>query len=1099
MSSRPVTYGRRAAKRQRRTLDSVHDSDDDGEQLKNGSGRAEEREREPDKAQSSRKKQRLQVEVILPASPRTQKGFITPSPEKKGKEVVTKVPAEKRKRERSPDREKLQSNGAVGRTDAKRLRTKPASVAASQVTTPLRVGHTADDDDTLPTAPTTSKRNKSTRPNRVEVVIESPVRKPLKTPSRTPAKPVADPSSSKPQRTHELQHAKPKAGPSTRNGPSMNGTHRNVTPSTERHKTPPVPPSRSSQTVPPTSSITPKKPPTTYLSRTPSKGSIFETPHRPLAIPQSSPLTPFDSSPGTPHRSPLVRTATLPAEPHRTVTPNTPPKDLSSLFNFASSSKTAVDDAGIPRTPSKNPKPRIPLAKRMLARSRTEASLDEFTDSQEPSAGAGKSFNSIISISSTRSLSHAHPITTAHSQDALDAVATQTQTFPDSPPQRPPPAGSNANIRTYAGRSRSFLVPLGAGLDGDAADSDDLGLEVRESYTDLRTRWGVDNSEDDPRPVSPVESSPEQAGKKSKGKGKLREEGTKSKVWLPPGMMNDLKSITELRSKGESRRFMDEVGYLFEGMDRDVGVGVRRGSALEIVSKLCDAEFARRAKTTDFLSRAWDVLRGAGAGDGDKVLDAILVLFVALAAQTPRDLLELAQKPDFTSVLCSVLSSVPRGKDPLEIVASGASDAELKKAGIGKPEKLTLNSLRTTILKKSGLAPPSTTCPPLRQLLSQTLSTLPPTHFHPEHFVFIHRTLLPELALLPSRLSAYTAGLSLLPDSSLALDDTPSFEHIENCLGLVDSFLLGRWAESEESSEVGDDLINGDKQEDMTEGLVTLCVVCNIVLKHEEYEELHAVANKCMESALRVLINLSHDNAVWCKLLLHHPLTMPFIISLLAGSQPPSPVKDEKKPLAEMDKDAEADTDERDAQAFDRLCLALGLLTNLVQADDEEARDLVRETEYDPTCPGKRACARACFCSGRIGALECLVRLYLFYRKSDADADDPGAQIVRGHLAVLFGLLMRRCPPNEARVLDALPGATRRAKLDGLVGNAREFVGLYREVMVRVAKGEGRVPGEEDAEDEWGERRSVERNVRDGASEGVAKDVIEFLEQLRDG
>jgi len=42
-------------------------------------------------------------------------------------------------------------------------------------------------------------------------------------------------------------------------------------------------------------------------------------------------------------------------------------------------------------------------------------------------------------------------------------------------------------------------------------------------------------------------------------------------------MMNDLKSITELRSKGESRRFMDEVGYLFEGMDRNVGVRVRRG------------------------------------------------------------------------------------------------------------------------------------------------------------------------------------------------------------------------------------------------------------------------------------------------------------------------------------------------------------------------------------------------------------------------------------------------------------------------------------------------------------------------------------------
>ena len=35
---------------------------------------------------------------------------------------------------------------------------------------------------------------------------------------------------------------------------------------------------------------------------------------------------------------------------------------------------------------------------------------------------------------------------------------------------------------------------------------------------------------------------------------------------LPSNMMNPLKSITELRNKGESRRFMDEVAYLLDGM-----------------------------------------------------------------------------------------------------------------------------------------------------------------------------------------------------------------------------------------------------------------------------------------------------------------------------------------------------------------------------------------------------------------------------------------------------------------------------------------------------------------------------------------------------
>ena len=107
-------------------------------------------------------------------------------------------------------------------------------------------------------------------------------------------------------------------------------------------------------------------------------------------------------------------------------------------------------------------------------------------------------------------------------------------------------------------------------MPGAHDDDDDLGLEnTRESYADLRSRWGVDNSEDDPLPRSP---SPEPVSGKGKGKAKER-----SRVVLPSNMMNDLKSITELRSKGESRRFMDEVGYLFEGMGKNVGVGVRRG------------------------------------------------------------------------------------------------------------------------------------------------------------------------------------------------------------------------------------------------------------------------------------------------------------------------------------------------------------------------------------------------------------------------------------------------------------------------------------------------------------------------------------------
>ena len=47
-------------------------------------------------------------------------------------------------------------------------------------------------------------------------------------------------------------------------------------------------------------------------------------------------------------------------------------------------------------------------------------------------------------------------------------------------------------------------------------------------------------------------------------------------------------------------------------------------SALEIATKLCDAEFTRKAKAADFFSRTWDLFMEAGAGNGeDKVYQPI--------------------------------------------------------------------------------------------------------------------------------------------------------------------------------------------------------------------------------------------------------------------------------------------------------------------------------------------------------------------------------------------------------------------------------------------------------------------------------------------
>jgi hypothetical protein len=59
------------------------------------------------------------------------------------------------------------------------------------------------------------------------------------------------------------------------------------------------------------------------------------------------------------------------------------------------------------------------------------------------------------------------------------------------------------------------------------------------------------------------------------------------------------------------------------------------------------------------------------------------------------------------------------------------------------------------------------------------------------------------------------------------------------------------------------------------------------------------------------------------------------------------------------------------------------------------------------------------------------------------DNDDPSADFIRGHLAVLFGLLMRDSPKNQTEILSYLPGATVRSKLDRLIDDAEQFCSIF--------------------------------------------------------
>jgi hypothetical protein len=97
----------------------------------------------------------------------------------------------------------------------------------------------------------------------------------------------------------------------------------------------------------------------------------------------------------------------------------------------------------------------------------------------------------------------------------------------------------------------------------------------------------------------------------------------------------------------------------------------------------------------------------------------------------------------------------------------------------------------------------------------------------------------------------------------------------------------------------------------------------------------------------------------------------------------------------------------------------------------------------------------------------------------------------------MFGLLMLGSPENQEHILNALDGTgagtSRRAKLDRLVGQAHDFVAFYAALSSNPIESNRLDGGHEE------NRREPDMERGRGRGSEVAKDVVTFLERLRDG
>ncbi|KAK4696442.1 hypothetical protein P7C70_g8379, partial [Phenoliferia sp. Uapishka_3] len=548
----------------------------------------------------------------------------------------------------------------------------------------------------------------------------------------------------------------------------------------------------------------------------------------------------------------------------------------------------------------------------------------------------------------------------------------------------------------------------------------------RETYSALRAKWGVDEEE---------ELTEEVAG-------------------------TQLKSITQMRAKGENSRFVDEFEYLLEGLEPKMAIGVRRAryafgiggryiplltlfhlpSAIEVLKKVGDPEFVRRLKSLGLVERVYTEFRKAECGSGDRVLDPALALILAIFAHDQRitePLLRIStnefsqdlQKDDdvYNSPICDVLVVLaamlgrPWGGEVIgaAVVGRGVTKSDVR--SVAKVRELTDSS---KLLEEGGL--PTT----LRSLCLIAISRIacfaPRAIFRPQQLVCtsgalnsIVNTLVQASSGLAIRMQRYEGGLEFLP-----ADGSINLPTIDTCLRVIEACSTG------DSSPT-------DTHDVLSEHLAMLtAALCDIVLSghiiassQSPDPKVASAAMDCLLSSLRLLIELTNSSTAWSLALANCPFAISTLVKLLVASRSSAPPAAPRKrslssssgvKLEDSSGGIMSEMDEPDSAAqikFDVLCLSLGVLTNLAETVPD-VKDVLRETYVNPSCRDHRKCARECHCEERENAIALLAALYLDPLKDSQN--ELNTSFVNGYSGMSLGLVMLDTPLNQSIVIKAL-------------------------------------------------------------------------------
>ncbi|KIM29085.1 hypothetical protein M408DRAFT_127931 [Serendipita vermifera MAFF 305830] len=676
--------------------------------------------------------------------------------------------------------------------------------------------------------------------------------------------------------------------------------------------------------------------------------------------------------------------------PSRPTTPSKPgvstPKltrDLSDLF--ISPHKPTI--SAVTKSPAKPG-----VLKRMLSKSKTEPALEEAPTRADL-------FPSKSTIATSEWPPKDTPVIPNDSIPSFNRHPLASNRTPSPTPiqgTRPISRSPQKVGRTYS-KSRSFLVEIPRDADPMDVDSElpkpstlpedpDLKDMHRESYSELRSRWGIDTSDQDPTLNTPT---------------------------------NDLNSIGEMRSRGETRRFLDEVGYLFDGLDPSTGrsnTGAKRASAIEIVSKMGNPEFARRAAAANFVTKAWSMLRGAGAGTGDdKILDAALIAFAALSMKDSRQAIELCRTSDLLPFLSLCIGVSPE-EDVLVVPPAGQESIWARKLGLSRTDQTNLTILRTAVANSIVLANGEDSSH--RFLAAQTLSSL----------LEFGQSLTSDV--LDAILSSLASELSRLRQTSPSLEELDASSEMRyswTCLRIAEKAITNSPASNPRQTEL----------------LPHLSWLIN------QWPALVGSADSTLDEsiqlALQFLVRSTHDNADLSEVVAEQPTLIHNLLRLFArwyrAHFSASQLEDAKTTQPEED----------EPDLLTRASLSLALVTQLVKQGDT-AKAVLQQTKMATSCPFTGSCTEQCQCSQQVSGIEILVEIF----NEPEDTHDAKADYFRGHIGILLSLLCLHDQKARSILFSLLQPSqgTENEKIGTLISAVREFSTVWSAVVNTVSQGD---------------------------------------------